>query len=160
MRNQNSILNRNHDQIEALIESKNVSIAQLILILENVNSIELKHKTALRLHDIGDLSALSALVKEIQKDDNKNYRGTLVYSCGAFDCSEYLDFFINLIINDSTEVAMTAVLIIEEMERLKKDQITKELDRLDKILDQQKENHNKEFLEEVIQILRNKLDDF
>ncbi|MEM6815319.1 MAG: hypothetical protein AAF600_13195, partial [Bacteroidota bacterium] len=86
--------------------------------------------------------------------------GTLVYSFGAFDCSEYLDFFINLIINDITEVAMTAVLIIEEMERLKKDQITKELDRLDKILDQQKENHNKEFLEEVIQILRNKLDDF
>ena len=77
------------------------SIPAIIKILEENPNQKVKHKAALLLHDSLDQRALEPLINEIKNPLNNNYRGTLVYACEAFDCSDYLELFVDLIINDS-----------------------------------------------------------
>jgi hypothetical protein len=101
------------DKLEPNIQKS--IVPALIDLLGTTKSHKVKHKLALIFHDLKDQRVLPALVKEIFRPYNKNYRGPLVYACEVFDCSQYISDFLKLTVDDNYEVAMTSVLVIENM---------------------------------------------
>lgn len=73
-----------------------------------------RHVLALKLSETGDRRVFTCLIKLIQRPELVNYRGTLVYCRGDFDCSMISDFLELLASDDNFEVAWTAQGILDE----------------------------------------------
>jgi len=160
MNNLKNIFNKSEDDIIVLLDElankiDRGMIPDLIELLGKTPNQIIKHKVALLLHDLKDDRAIEPLIDEISKLSNKNYRGTLVYACEAFDCSDYLELFIDLIINDSNEVATTSVMVIENMrEKFDSEILSKQILKLEKALSNDSDNYEsieeaKDFLQEL-----------
>jgi len=125
-------------------------VPDLINLLELTKSYVIKDKIALIFHDLKDQSVLPVLVKEIFNPNNKGHRGRLIFACEVFDCSQYLDDFLKLSIDDNYEVVMTAALVIENMKGpFEKNEILKNIEYLEEF----KETAKKEFIGEVEGVL-------
>ena len=138
--------------LKGLSEPDSEDVSNLIVLLDLNPNLEVKHIIAHLLHDIGDPKSVEPLIKEIRKSSNENYRGPFVYACEAFDCSEHLEFFVELVIEDSYEVAMTAVMVIENMQLKFSDKLLRRvISKLDEGI--KKESKNIESILEVKKIL-------
>jgi hypothetical protein len=73
-----------------------------------------RHALALELSDTGDQRVFSALLRLVQLPQLQNWRGTLVFCLGNFDCSGIADFLEDLVENDDGEVSWTASGILRE----------------------------------------------
>jgi hypothetical protein len=73
-----------------------------------------RHTLALELADTRDPRVFEALVSLIQQPELENWRGTLVYCLGNFDCSPVTDLLVNLAETGNAEVAMGASGILQE----------------------------------------------
>lgn len=94
------------------------STEQLISEMQGSDSIVYKHKVASLLSKRESELVVPALVEQIKDERNNGYMGRFVFACDSFDCSEYLELFVDLIINGSYEVSMTAEMVLEGMEFL------------------------------------------
>ena len=88
-------------------------VAFLIPILDSENAW-LRNSTALVLRDIGDGRAMEPLLQAIQKPQNANNRGTLVYALEKFDCSQKLSELFDILFYARYEAKMSAAAILDE----------------------------------------------
>ena len=89
------------------------SIDTLIIDLESTDS-SVRDKAAISLMDIGDERAVTPLIKAIQKPENSNHRGTLVYALSAFNCLNHINTLVDLILTANFEVATGSYQILEQ----------------------------------------------
>jgi len=155
---------QNDDEIiEALeylksdIDIAKYQIDRLLTIFKFTKNFKIKHILAILLHDIGDIKALPILISEITNPFNKTHRGTLIYACEAFNCSEYLDLFITLVQDENYEVAMTCSLVFEAMtgtfnKKLLKENIKKLKEKLNNL-----NNSYEDCIKDAIMILKTKI---
>ena len=90
-----------------------MKIEELIEQLKSADG-KTRYKAALELMDAGDNSTCQPLVAAICDSANEDNRGTLVYALGAFDCSDYVDLLVDLVVSGNYEVASRAFNIIED----------------------------------------------
>ncbi len=88
-------------------------IAFLIPILESENAW-LRNSAALALRDIGDNRAVEPLFHAIQKPENANNRGTLVYALEELDCSQKLPELFDILFYARYEAKMSAATVLDE----------------------------------------------
>jgi len=88
-------------------------VAFLISVLESENA-GLRNSAALALRDIGDNRALEPLFRAIQKPENANNRGTLVYALEELDCSQKLTELFDILFYARYEAKMSAAAILDE----------------------------------------------
>lgn len=101
--------------IEQLGAKKSVeSLPVLIKILSETDDTVLRNAIALALSDIGDVSAVKPLIILIEDPKTNGKRGTLLYALQSFDCSQYIDLFIKLLLEDSFEASRESFILIEK----------------------------------------------
>ena len=85
------------------------------LLLQDVQSTDPRTRdlAALDLMDIGDERAIHALWAAIERPENVNHRGTLVYALSAFDPSTHLESLVMLALTGNFEVSLGAVSILD-----------------------------------------------
>ncbi|WP_431263339.1 HEAT repeat domain-containing protein [Roseateles chitinivorans] len=88
-------------------------------LLQDVESSDpgIRHAAALELMNRGDERAVAALWNAINRPENANHRGTLVYALSAFDQSEHLESLVSLALTGNFEVSMGAFTILEDCTR-------------------------------------------
>jgi hypothetical protein len=90
-------------------------IPDLLNLLKSTNSYKIKHQIALILYDTKDPRCVPFLIDEIQSSFNIGHVGTLIYACEAFDCSEYLPLFVDIVSKDHGEAGWSASSVIRNM---------------------------------------------
>lgn len=80
---------------------------KLIKDLESNDPI-IRNESAIKLMDLGNIDAKKYLLNAINKLENYNNRGTLIYALSKFDCSDLFQFLIDLVFTNNYEVAWGA----------------------------------------------------
>jgi hypothetical protein len=88
-----------------------------LAVLESTPNHAVRDRLALRLADARAPGAQDALLRLIAREDLSDHRGTLVYSLGQFDCSEYLTTLVDLVAKANFEVANLALGILDDVDR-------------------------------------------
>jgi HEAT repeat protein len=92
---------------------------------------------ALALADIGDPCFISTIIELLQDPKTLGNRGTLVFSLMEYDCSEYVEVFIDGLINGNYEVRWVSSDLIENLKsRLVKEDVEKYITRIGKEIDE------------------------
>ncbi|MBZ9612444.1 hypothetical protein [Rheinheimera maricola] len=138
------------------INSATKSIDELLFELNTSADIKLKHAIAMILSDFDEPRIVDHLVAEISKEVNHGYIGTFVFTCETFDCSKYLEFFLQLIVFGEYEVSMTSALVVENMSSLHAIQIADGIVFLQNNLNKTN-SKNEEFIEEALAFLKSEL---
>ena len=89
-------------------------LTEKFLRLEATGDHAERHSLALELADTRDPRVFDVLVNLIQKPELANWRGTLVYCLGNYDCSPITDLLKKLADNGNAEVEMGAEGILQE----------------------------------------------
>ena len=86
------------------------------LLIKKLESLDasVRDAAAIELMDLGEVLAVAPLIQAIQRPENVNNRGTLVYALSAFDCRDYLSLLVEWVLTGNYEVATGAFSIIEE----------------------------------------------
>ncbi|MBN3527245.1 HEAT repeat domain-containing protein [Paenibacillus apiarius] len=100
-------------QIIAILTFPYEAIPLLIEFLQKTNNHQLRNEIALCLSDIGDDEVVKPLIDIINHPKRLGSRGTLLYALQPFDCSQHLDFLLNLLITGNFEVQAEAFQLIE-----------------------------------------------
>ncbi len=101
------------DAVNELIKTDPFAVDHFITLLDNENPV-IRDKAAIGLHDLADNKALEPLLKAINKPENINSRGTLVYALDSLDCSAKLPELFDLMFYGNAEVRMSAINILDE----------------------------------------------
>jgi len=132
------------------------TVAALCSLLESTDA-SIRNAAALGLRDIGDYSAFSSLVKAINKPENFNHDGTLVYALEGLDCSNDFLAIFKIAIHGSFEARFGAIDILSEQEfsiTPLEFVLAKKLFNKDKfILIEPEQNYLEEYLQEMEQWL-------
>ncbi len=92
------------------------AVPVLIKYLQSTDNNTLRNEIAMALSDIGSAEAVEPIVNMIRNPKTMGNRGTLLYALEAFDYSEYLELFIDLLLNeDNFEVSRQALLLVESI---------------------------------------------
>ena len=75
---------------------------------------EVRHQAALDLMGIGNPAAVPFLIEAIEKPENQNYRGTLIYALSAFNCAGRFSQLFAWAAESGHEATVGALSIIEE----------------------------------------------
>lgn len=75
---------------------------------------EVRHKAALDLMGIGNPAAVPFLIEAIEKPENRNYRGTLIYALSAFSCAGRFSQIFAWAADSGYEASAGALYIIDE----------------------------------------------
>lgn len=110
--------------IDQLGESKSIeSVPLLIKFLLETDNINLRNSIALALSDIGIDDAIEPLINLIKDPKTRGSRGTLLFALAPFDCSRYIDVFIELLLEDSFETSRQSFILLENnISRLQKEE--------------------------------------
>ena len=95
------------------------SVKSIEALLQEVESTDpgVRHVAALDLMNRGDARAVPVLWSAINRPENLNHRGTLVYALSAFDQSEHLESLVTLVLTGNFEVSWQAFTILEDSTR-------------------------------------------
>ena len=89
------------------------NIDYLLGLLDHKDS-SIRNAVALTFRDNKFNEAVEPLFKSINKEENKNYRGTMVYALQMLDCSHKLQEIFKLLFYGNYEVKMGVLTILEE----------------------------------------------
>ena len=84
--------------------------------LETLADGAARNALALRLAEARTPGLPEVLLRLIDRPDLRANRGTLIHSLGHYDCSQYLNFLLDLVISGGLEVAGEAFEIIDLIE--------------------------------------------
>jgi len=129
------------------------SIDALIIDLESTDS-SVRNKAAISLMDIGDERAVAPLLKAIQKPENSNYRGTLVYALSAFNCLNHINILVDLVLTGNYEVATGSFQILEQstLNNEHKKQIKNQIKSID--VATMKKEHNRDGCQYLLELVK------
>lgn len=96
-----------------------------IKLLESTNSTLRRNELALDLAATGDPRVLQALVRLIRRPELRDARGTLVHCLENFDPSAIFELLIELAIDGNWEVAHEAVQLLETVESIEGDVVSR-----------------------------------
>lgn len=82
---------------------------------QSTKSYKLIDVIALFLSDSNQLKALDALINVVSKLKGSNHLSTPVYACSLFDCTEFIELFVDLIINENMSACIESEGVIQEM---------------------------------------------
>lgn len=89
-----------------------------LALLETTSDHATRHQLALRLADARVPGTPDVLLRLIAREDLVDRRGTLVYSLGHFDCSNYVPLLVHLVATANFEVAHAAFHILADIEHV------------------------------------------
>ncbi|EJL33712.1 hypothetical protein PMI01_02017 [Caulobacter sp. AP07] len=89
--------------------------------LETLSDGKARNALALRLAESKTPRLAEVLIRMIGRPDLRNDRGTLVHALGHYDCSDHLNFLVDLVIDGGWEVAHEAFQIIDLIETVEGD---------------------------------------
>lgn len=95
----------------ALDEIEKFSSAKLALMSHDAR---IRNRAAIELMDSGNPEAVAALVAAIEKDGNRQARGTLIYALSGFDCSSRFSEIFRWAIEGGFEASHEAISILRE----------------------------------------------
>ncbi len=127
---------------------------KLICELKKCNEIQQIHSLSLEISAKKCKDGLAEIMNKISDKLTLNYRGTLLYACSEYDCSEYFSVIISNLILGSYEASIEAYnLIIENIDynRLKLQEIEEAINKL-AVYD--KNSENTEIIKETIKFLK------
>lgn len=127
------------------------AVPALISLMKKSNSPTVWHGIGIAVNDLKDQRLLNSLVKLIQDAKTKGCRGTLVYGLEGLDCSSVLEWLVDLYVNDSYEVRMSAYGCIEniDMEKIEQERIKT---CIEKLQDAKNRGANKEDIEVLLEL--------
>jgi hypothetical protein len=94
-----------------LDETEKFSSAKLALMSHDAR---IRNRAAIELMDSGNPEVVAALVAAIEKDDNRQARGTLIYALSGFDCSSLFSEIFRWAIEGGFEASHEAISILRE----------------------------------------------
>ncbi len=100
------------------LDPKNIEIEtiyELLKIFEATDNYILIDKLALFLSDTGRAIILEPLIRKLNKIKQSNHTSTLIYVCSEYDCSEYILFFIDLLISNDYHTMIEAMSVLESI---------------------------------------------
>lgn len=130
--------------------------SKLIDKLRNSNEIQQIHSLSLDISDQNCKDGLNEIMNKIADRLTFNYRGTLLYACSVYDCSDYFSIIISNIILGPYETAVEAYnLIIDNIDYKK---ITQEhlKESIKRLCTSNDELDHIEIIEETINFLKKK----
>jgi len=88
---------------------------QLVEIFNYTNNDKLRDKLALIFADLTDRHVIPVLINKINEIKYSKHISTLIYACSEYDCAEWIDFFVSLVIDLDDSSYLEAISVIEEM---------------------------------------------
>lgn len=88
---------------------------QLVAIFNQTADNGVRDKIALIFADLRDESVVPILINKIGEIKFSKHISTLIYACSEYDCAEWIDFFVNLVIDLDDSSYLEAISVIEEM---------------------------------------------
>lgn len=102
--------------IRSLAENNRTeAIPALIKQLETAEHPIIWNAIAIALADFGDPIAVPPLIRLLIDPKTIRSRGSLVYALESFDCIEYSDVFVNLLLEGNYETSRQAYLLLEKL---------------------------------------------
>jgi len=93
----------------------NIVKDQLIAVFNITEDARVRDKIALIFADLRDKDLVPILVNKIDEIKYSRHITTLIYACSEYDCSEWVEFFVNLAIELDDSAYVEAISVIEEI---------------------------------------------
>ena len=92
-------------------------VAQLIEIFNLTDNNKIRDKIALMFADLKNEKIVPVLINKINEIKYSGHITTLIYACSEYDCAEWIDFFVTLIIDLDDSSYLEAISVIEGMQK-------------------------------------------
>ncbi|MEM6319817.1 MAG: hypothetical protein AAF960_19245 [Bacteroidota bacterium] len=129
---------------------------QLCDFLHDNRSNKILDKAGLAIHTLNYERGLPCLVATILNSKTVNHRSTLIFCCSAFDCSEHLDDFVEVLRLSNYHAALEASMIIKENCKISNNLLRGKIEHIKTIYDGQSED-KKEILDDLIRFFENQI---
>lgn len=110
------------DIVETLDPSEvsNTQLKKLTEELAETKNGELRHALAIKLLEVAELGEheinLEPVIHTITKLVDRKHISTLLWFCSHFDCTEYIELFTRVVIENDTEAYVEALSVFENMQ--------------------------------------------
>lgn len=98
---------------ERLGELGGQDITDFLISLLDQSDSGIRNRAALALEEIRDKRAVEPLLKAINKKENFNFNGTMVFALESLDCSKYLVEIFEILFSQTYESQMSAMSILD-----------------------------------------------
>ena len=143
-------------------EGSTAILPELIYLLNNTNSNDIKKTTTNILNDLKDNKAVPHIIEAIKNEQFSNIKHTLISSCwqSGLDYSKDINIFVDQIIKSDFSLAFEAFTVIENMQdNISKDIIIPELEKIDISLKNEKNKEKQMLLNELIKLFQEIISD-
>lgn len=91
------------------------SLPILIEYMETTDNHLLRNTIAIALSDIGNPIAIKPLINTLKDTKTLGNRGTLLYALESFNCYQYIELFVDFMINGNFEESRESFILIESI---------------------------------------------
>jgi hypothetical protein len=91
--------------------------SQLVTIFNTTKNNGIRNKIAVIFSELEDPSIVPVLINKIAEIKYSGYISTLIYACSEYDCSEWIEFFVSLVIDLDDSSYIEAMSVISEMHK-------------------------------------------
>lgn len=96
-----------------IINSNITLLKDLGTLLVKTNDARLRDVLALKLSEIGNPKVVLYLLEALEKVKESNYNSTLIYACSEYDCSEGLNLFVDILIENDDVAYLDSIYAIK-----------------------------------------------
>jgi hypothetical protein len=128
--------------------------ATIVDLLTNENNKDIKEDAYKLLKQGKGVDLLKAAISE-SKNHPKKHLLVAAFWEANIDCKDHLSFFVDLALNDSYEVCLEALTVIEEMQGpIDKNQTSESIGKIEKWLDKNQNENKKVLIDSMLSIIR------
>ncbi len=156
------LLNRyNEDDLIELFDSglkfdqlSNEEQDQILSFFTSSKSFKLLDAIALFLSDSIQDKSLNAIIEVVKRLRGSKHSSTLIFACSEFDCTKYVDLFIDIMIMEDDHSTLEAAGVIEEMKGPISDEVYNEIkNKITYFIDNNRNSVKRDILEESLRKL-------
>lgn len=98
--------------IEEIVQLRQIFRYSALIDYLDSDNFAIMQKAAYAIHELGYDAALPRLIEKASDKSTLNHKSALLYSCSAFDCSEYVDTLVDIIFQYGFHAALESYSLI------------------------------------------------
>ncbi|MDO6434472.1 hypothetical protein Q4E93_27925 [Flavitalea sp. BT771] len=103
--------------LSIMVPLENDIQGQLVKIFRLTDDNKVRDKIALIFADLSDEHIIPVLINKINEIKYSGHISTLIYVCSEYDCAEWIDFFVGLVIDLDDSSYLEAISVIEGIQK-------------------------------------------